>query len=680
MQNPLLQMADLPPFHSIKPEHVEPAIDAVLAENREGLEHLLEHAKGYTWGNLMAPLEAMDDRLNRIWSPVSHMNSVVNTPELREAYERCLPKLSEYATELGQNEALYRAIESVRESDGFSALSTAQQRVIENSLRDFHLSGVALPQEQKSRFKALKSELATLTTRFSNNLLDATNNWYQLVTDESGVTGLPESSKGMLRQAAEQEGQEGWRVTLEFPSYFAVMNYADDRALREAVYEAYVTRASDQGSDAGKWDNSALMEQILAIRHELAQLLGYQNYAERSLVTKMAEHPQQVLDFLRDLASRSLSLAQQELKELHSFARDTCGMEEFKPWDLAYYGEQLRQEKYAISQEDLKPYFPESRVVAGLFEVVERLYGLDIREVEHFSSWHEDVRFFEIYDNDAELRGRFYLDLYARRNKRGGAWMDECLVRRVRTDGSLQIPTAYLTCNFTPPVGNDPALFTHDEVQTLFHEFGHGLHHMLTRIESAGVAGINGVPWDAVELPSQFMENWCWEREALDLFAAHYKTGAKIPQELFDKMIAAKNFQAGMQMVRQLEFALFDFRLHLEYRAEEGGRIQQILDEVRAEVAVVQPPEYNRFQHGFSHIFSGGYAAGYYSYKWAEVLSADAFSRFEQEGVFNRETGLAFLESVLEQGGSREPMELFIEFRGRKPSIDALLRHSGIAS
>jgi len=680
MQNPLLQMDDLPPFGAIRPEHVEPAVETVLAENRAEVARLLEGGGSYSWDNLVAPLEALDDRLNRIWSPVSHMNSVVNNPELRKAYEACLPKLSDYATEMGQNERLYQAFEAIRDGAEYARLNTAQQKVIENNLRDFRLSGVALPAAQKARFKELKAELSQLTTTFSNNLLDATNAWHKLITDEAGVTGLPESSKGMLRQAAERAGEQGWRITLEFPSYLAVMTYADERALREELYKAFVTRASDKGPHAGQWDNSEVMEAILAIRHELAQLLGFRNYAERSLATKMAEQPQQVLDFLRDLAGRSLELARADLAELHAFAREQHGMAQLQPWDLSYYAEKLRQEKYAISQEDLKPYFPEGRVVQGLFEVVSRLYGLDIREVQGVPVWHEDVRFFEIVDNRGLLRGRFYLDLYARANKRGGAWMDECIVRRVREDGSVQVPTAYLVCNFAPPVGDDPALFTHDEVQTLFHEFGHGLHHMMTRIDTAGVAGINGVPWDAVELPSQFMENWCWEREALDLIAGHYKTGETLPQPLFDRMIAAKNFQAGMQMVRQLEFSLFDFRLHLEYEPQEGARIQQILDEVRAEVAVVQPPEYNRFQHGFSHIFAGGYAAGYYSYKWAEVLSADAFSRFEEEGIFNRDTGLAFFETILEQGGSREPMELFVEFRGRKPTIDALLRHSGIAA
>ncbi len=677
--NPLLVMTDLPPFHAIKPEHVEPALDTVLAENRAEVARLLSEVSEPDWNNLVAPLETLDDRLNRIWSPVSHMNSVVNSPELRKAYEACLPRLSDYATEMGQNEKLFQAFEAIRNGGEYEKLDTAQRKMIDDTLRDFHLSGVALPEEKKARYKELKSELSQLTTSFSNNVLDATNEWNMHLTDRNDLAGLPASSMGMLKQAAEREGEKkGWWVSLEFPSYFAVMTYADSSELRQRVYEAFVTRASDQGPDAGKWDNGPVMEKILQIRHELAELLGFQNYAERSLATKMAEEPQQVIDFLRDLASRSLGLAREELDELHAFARQQHGKEHLEAWDLGYYAEKLRQAKYDISQEDLKPYFPEERVIAGLFEVVNRLYGLDIRQVEKFDGWHDDVRFYEIYDNKATLRGRFYFDLYARPNKRGGAWMDECISRRKLADGEVQTPAAYMVCNFAPPVGNDPALFTHDEVQTLFHEFGHGLHHMMTQVDYSGVSGINGVPWDAVELPSQFMENWCWEREALDLFAAHYKTGEKIPDELFNKMIAAKNFQAGMQMVRQLEFSLFDFRLHLEYDPAHGGRIQQILDEVRAEVAVVQPPEFNRFQHGFSHIFAGGYAAGYYSYKWAEVLSADAFSRFEEEGIFNSTTGASFMENILEKGGSGDPMELFIEFRGRKPSIDALLRHSGI--
>ena len=678
MPNPLLEMRGLPPFRDIVPEHVEPAIDTLLAENRAEVARLLGENDHYTWNNLVAPLEALDDRLNRVWSPVSHMNSVINSDELREVYNRCLPRLSEYATEMGQNERLYQAFKQIVESDSFGQLNRAQQTLLENSLRDFQLSGVALQEGDKQQFKLKKQELAKITSKFSENVLDATNGWSKLIENDALLSGLSESTLGLLRQNAESREGTGWLLTLDFPCYFAVMTFADNRALRQELYEAYTTRASDRGPHAGQWDNSPLMEDILRLRHEMAALLGYRNYAERSLATKMAESPQQVMQFLRDLAGRSLELAQRELDELRTFAREEFAADELEAWDISYYSEKLRQHHYAISQEDLRPWFPEQRVVSGMFEVVRLLYGLEIEEVEGIETWHPDVRFFEIRDNDDRLRGQFYLDLYARSKKRGGAWMDECVTRRVNEEGELQSPVAYLVCNFTPPVGEQPALLTHDEVQTLFHEFGHGLHHMLTQVDYAGVSGINGVPWDAVELPSQFLENWCWQRKALELISGHYKSGESLPEELYVKMQAARNFQSGMQMVRQLEFALFDFRLHLEYQPEQGGRIQQILDDVRAEVAVVHPPEINRFQHGFSHIFSGGYAAGYYSYKWAEVLSADAFSRFEEEGVFNRETGLSFMENILEQGGSRDPMELFVAFRGRKPEIDALLRHSGV--
>ncbi|MEJ2509589.1 MAG: oligopeptidase A [Gammaproteobacteria bacterium] len=680
MTNPLLTMTDLPPFGEIRPEHVEPAIDAVLADNRRGIESLLAGGGEYTWANLMQPLEDMDDRLDRIWSPVSHMNAVVNSEELRAAYNACLPKLSDYATEVGQNERLFQAITSIAEGPEYARLDGAQQRIIDNALRDFRLSGVDLPAGQKVRFKTIQQELSRLTSKFEENLLDATNAWTQHVTDEARLSGLPESARAMARQAAEAKGLEGWLFTLEFPSYYAVMLHAEDRELRRTMYEAYTTRASEQGPHAGRWDNSEVMEQILALRHEAAQLLGFANYAERSLATKMAHSADQVLGFLSDLAQRSLAMARHELEELEAFAREHHGVAALEAWDIGFYSEKLRRHRYDISQEALKPYFPIDRVVAGMFEVVKRLYGLDISEVDGVATWHRDVTFYEIRDGDGELRGRFYLDPYARAHKRGGAWMDECIGRHIRADDSLQIPAAYLVCNFTPPIGDDPALLTHDEVTTLFHEFGHGLHHMLTKVNYLSVSGISGVPWDAVELPSQFMENWCWEREALDLIAGHYQTGERLPDDLFDKMVAAKNFQAGMQMVRQLEFSMFDFRLHLEYDPAQGGRIQQVLDEVRAEVAVVRPPAYNRFQHSFSHIFAGGYAAGYYSYKWAEVLSSDAFSKFEETGIFDRSTGLAFLENILEQGGSRDPLELFIAFRGREPEIDALLRHSGIAA
>jgi len=672
-------MTGLPPFSRIRPEHVLPALQQAIDHNRKQVEALLAANDTYSWDNLVQPLEDMDDELSRLWSPVSHMNSVVNSDELREAYNACLPLLSDYSTEMGQNEALFQAFRQIREGGEYARLEPAQQKVIDNALRDFRLAGVDLPADKKARYKTIQQELSGLTSKFSDNLLDATNGWHKQVTDEAALAGLPESSVGLAKQAAEERELEGWVFTLEFPSYYAVMTYSDNRELRKEIYQAYITRASDQGPNAGQWDNTEVMEKILDLRHELAQVLGFNSYAERSLATKMAPGPDKVLEFLRDLANRSLGMAREELDELRAFAREQ-GLDELQNWDIAYYSEKLQQQKYDFSQEDLKPYFPETRVIPGMFEVVKRLYGLDIKELSGVDSWHKDVRFYEIKNEAGELRGQFYLDLYARSKKRGGAWMDECISRKRNADGSIQTPVAYLTCNFAAPVGGKPALLTHDEVITLFHEFGHGLHHMLTRIDYVSVSGISGVAWDAVELPSQFMENWCWEREAVDLISGHYESGDKLPDDLYNKMYAARNFQAGMQMVRQLEFSMFDFRLHLEHNPKEGARIQEILDEVRAEVAVVPQPAYNRFQHSFAHIFAGGYAAGYYSYKWAEVLSSDAFAKFEENGIFDRKTGLEFLECILEQGGSREPMELFKEFRGREPEIDALLRHSGIVA
>ncbi|MET0086426.1 MAG: oligopeptidase A [Sedimenticola sp.] len=677
MDNPLLELEALPHFSRIRPEHVEPAIDALLKEGRELTHKLLESGAPYTWDNLVEPLEIADDRLGRAWSPVSHMNSVVNSDELRDAYNACLPKLSDYATEMGQNEQLCNAYKAVYENG--SDLNDDQRKLLENALRDFRLSGVDLPAEKKSRYKEISQQLTRLTSKYEENLLDATNAWSKLVTDEAELAGLPESALGLAKQTAEQRDKAGWMLTLEFPSYLPVMTYADNRELRREMYEAYATRASDQGPHACKWDNSETMERILELRHEQALLLGFDNYAERSLAKKMARSCDEVLGFLNDLAKRSHDQALQELRELTEFASSEHGAEDLQAWDIGYYAEKLRQHRYAITQEELKPYFPESKVLSGMFAVVNRLYGIEIAEVDDVETWHPDVRFFEIRDRDGGIRGQFYLDLYARPKKRGGAWMDECVVRMFNEQYD-QIPVAYLTCNFSPPVGDKPALFTHDEVETLFHEFGHGLHHLLTRVNYPGIAGINGVAWDAVELPSQFMENWCWEREALDRISGHYETGEPIPATLYDRMKAAKNFQSGMQMVRQLEFSLFDFRMHREYQPGSGGRIYEILEEVREKVAVIRPPAFNRFAHGFSHIFAGGYAAGYYSYKWAEVLSADAFSLFEERGIFDRDTGAAFLQNILEKGGSKDAMELFIGFRGREPEIDALLRHSGIAS
>ncbi len=679
MTNPLLALHGLPPFSEIKPEHVKPAIDTLLAESRTLVEQLLQENSTYSWDNLVEPLDAMDDRISRAWSPVSHMNSVVNSEALRETYNACLPVLSEYGTEMGQHEGLFSAYRQIADGEEYRRLDIAQKKVIDNTLRDFRLSGIELDQANRDRYKELQQSLSKLSAQYSDNVLDATNAWSKQVTDEALLAGLPESARSLAQQTAAQRDLDGWVFTLEFPSYFPILTYADNRELREELYTAYTTRASDQGPHAGQWDNTDTMEQIMALRHEAAQLLDYSNYAERSLATKMAESTEQVMGFLEDLAQRSRPAAIKELQEVREFARTQYQQDELQAWDIAYYSEKLRQDKYAISQEELKPYFPEPVVVSGLFAIVGKLYGLQIEAVEGVDTWHKDVAFYRIHDQAGTLRGEFYLDLYARPHKRGGAWMDECISRR-RGDAGLQTPVAYLTCNFSPPIGDQPALFTHDEVITLFHEFGHGLHHMLTQVDYTPVSGISGVAWDAVELPSQFMENWCWEREALDLFCAHFETGEKIPGGLYERMQAARNFQSAMQMVRQLEFAIFDLRIHRDYHSDRGACIHDTLNEVRKQVAVVLPPAFNRFENGFTHIFGGGYAAGYYSYKWAEVLSADAFSAFEETGIFNRDTGRKFLTSILEQGGSREPMELFVEFRGREPSIEALLRHSGLAA
>ncbi|MEW8507390.1 MAG: oligopeptidase A [Candidatus Thiodiazotropha sp.] len=672
--NPLIDMQGLPPFSSITPDMVEPAIDRLLEENRNHIQHLLSSQPAFTWANLIEPLEKDEDRLSRTWSPVSHMNAVVNNDELRAAYNAVLPKLSDYATEMGQNSQLCEAYKQVAQQPG---LDQAQRQLLDNALLDFHLSGVDLEAAKKQRFKEISQELSQLTTKFEENLLDATNGWSKLITDISALRGLPESALALAKQTAAQRQQEGWLLTLEYPSYLPVMTYADDRNLRREVYEAFVTRASDQGPHAGEWDNSEAMERILALRHEMAGLLGYGNYADRSLAKKMARSSDEVIAFLTDLARRSRPQAEREREELVRFAAEGYGLDDLEAWDIPYYAEKLRQKRHNISQEELKPYFPETRVLPGMFAVVERLYGIRIDEVEGIDTWHPDVRFFEIRDRDHQLRGQFYLDLYARPKKRGGAWMDECITRFY--SGTMdQLPVAYLTCNFSPPVDGKPSQFTHDEVLTLFHEFGHGLHHLLTTVDYPAVAGINGVAWDAVELPSQFMENWCWEKEALDLISGHVDTGEAIPDELYQRMYAAKNFQSAMQMVRQLEFALFDFRIHQEYDPRRGGHIYETLEEVRRQVAVITPPAWNRFAHGFSHIFAGGYAAGYYSYKWAEVLSADAFSLFEARGIFDADTGKAFLQEILQQGGSKDAMDLFVAFRGREPEIEPLLRHSGI--
>lgn len=668
-------MTRLPVFSNIQTACIEPALDELLNEYRQLIEQLTQQTQTPGWNSVIDPLEQMDNRLQLFWSPVSHLKAVKDSEDLREAYNRCLPKLTEFSSEMGQNEALYHLYEQVAEHSG---LNQQQQKVLQNALRDFHLSGVDLSSEKKKQFRENSQKLSRLTTQFEENLLDATQHWQKQICDEKELSGLPESALALAAQTAQQRDQEGWLLTLDFPSYFPLMSYCDNRPLRQEMYQAYMTRASDLGADSA-WDNSRIMDEILAVRHQQAQLLGFDNYAEKSLATKMARSTDEVMAFLNDLAQRSKAQGEKEFEELQQFARREYGQDELQPWDVAWFAEKLRQQRYDISPEILRPYFPLKRVLSGLFEIVSRLYGLTITESRDFDSWHEDVQFFSIHDGEGRLRGEFYTDLYARQHKRGGAWMADCASRMRLADG-LQTPVAFLTCNFSPPLGDQPALLTHDEVETLFHEFGHGLHHLLTQVDYSPVSGINGVAWDAVELPSQFMENWCWEKQALPLISGHFESGEPLPDELYQRMLAAKNFQSGMQMLRQLEFSLFDFRIHLEYDPQAGGRIYEILQQVRKQVAVVPQADFNRFAHGFSHIFAGGYAAGYYSYKWAEVLSADAFSLFEEKGVFDAASGERFLHNILEQGGAKDARDLFTAFRGREPQIDALLRHSGIAA
>jgi oligopeptidase A len=681
--NPLLSSAELPAFGALLPQHVEPALDTLLMSNRRAIESLLDGLQQPSWETLVLPLEELEDRLEKAWAPVGHLNAVTNTPEWRQAYEAVLPKLTEYGTELGQNRRLFEAYQQLAQSLEYQKLDEPRRKVIDNALRDFRLSGVALEGATKQRFGELKQRLAELSTQFSNNVLDATQGWFKHLPDDIAarqlLRGVPEMAVQAYRQAAQTRNLDGYVLTLDAPAYMPVIQYADDRELRAELYTAYVTRASEQGPQGGRWDNSALMQEILALRHELALLLGFNNYAELSLATKMADSTVSVVSFLEDLAARSRTLAETEYAELKTFAAAELGIADLQAWDVPYASEKLRQVRYALSQEELRPYFPAHKVIDGLFSVVEKLFAVKFVVDRSIATWHADVQVFNV-QRAGETIARCYLDLYARSGKRGGAWMDNCRSRRRKQNGDLQLPVAFLTCNFTPPSASEPSLLTHSEVTTLFHEFGHGLHHMLTRIDTAPVAGINGVAWDAVELPSQFMENWCWELEAIPLISSHYQTGAPLPAALLEKMLAAKNFQAGMIMLRQLEFSLFDFKLHRDYDPQRPRPIQEVLDEVRAQVAVYAPPAFNRFQHSFSHIFAGGYAAGYYSYKWAEVLSADAFSLFEERGIFDRETGRQFLQTILERGGAREPMALFVAFRGRPPQVDALLRHSGIGA
>ncbi len=665
----------LPNFSAIQATDIVAVITAAINDCKAAIEAVVERQDA-SYAGVFLEIDEVDTQLSNLWSPVSHMNSVLSNDEWREAHDACLPLLSEYGTWVGQHEGLFKLYQTLSESDEFANLDMAQQKMITNTLRDFTLSGIALDAQKKTEYGKIQARLSELSSTFSNQVLDATMAFKKHITDEKMLAGLPDSAKAAAAQLASQNDLAGWLFTLDIPSYLPIMSYADNRELREEMYRAYVTRASETGPYGGEFDNTAIIEETLSLRTKIANLLGFEHYAQRSIATKMAESTDQVQSFLHDLARQSKPQAQADLAEVNAFAAEHYGRTELQAWDIGYYSEKLKQEKYAISDEQLRPYFPETHVVPGLFEVVSRLYGLKITERKDVDTWHSDVRFFDIVDSDDEYRGSFYLDLYARAKKRGGAWMDECRVKRRKVDGSLQHPVAYLTCNFSGPVDGKPACFTHDEVVTLFHEFGHGIHHMLTKIEVSGVSGINGVAWDAVELPSQFLENWCWQPEALQFISGHVDTGEPLPKALLDKMLAAKNFQSAMQMLRQIEFSLFDFTLHMQ---TESVDVQAFLNEVRKEISVLTPPEFNRFQNSFGHIFAGGYAAGYYSYKWAEVLSSDAFASFEENGIFDAKTGRRFLESILQMGGSKEPMALFVDFKGREPSVDALLRHSGIA-
>lgn len=680
MTNPLLSEQGLPAFSQIKPEHIIPAVDAVLAENRQWLAARLAQKIEPTWQNLLYPLNEKDNRLDRMWSPVSHLNAVMNTDELRDSYNSCLPKLSEYHTEIGQNQALYLAIKRMHDNAERLQLDAGQIKVLDDALLSFKLSGIALPQAEQQRYSEIQQQLSQLSASFSDNVLDATHGWYKHITDVAELDGLSDSALNMARQSAQQRGLPGWVVTLDFPSYIAVMQYANNRPLRAEVFHAYTTRASELGQNPAQ-DNTQLMRDILRLRQESAELLGYANYAEVSLASKMADSTEKVIGFLRDLAAKSKPFAEQEYADIVRFANDELGMTEaVQVWDVSYISEKMKEQRFQFTEQDLKPYFPADRVIEGLFKLVGQLYKVTISPAEQpVDLWHPDVRFYQIHDQSGALCAEFYLDLYARQHKRGGAWMSHFCGRFQREQG-LQTPVAFMTCNSSPPVGEQPALFTHDEVVTLFHEFGHGLHHMLTQVDYPDISGISGVEWDAVELPSQFMENWCWEREVLNMISGHWQTGEPLPQTLFEKMQAARHFQSAMAMVRQLEFSLFDMLLHIDPAATEEGRLEAILQRVRDEVAVLKQPAFNRMVNSFTHVFAGGYAAGYYSYKWAEVLSADAYARFEEDGLFNAQTGQAFLHEVLQQGGSRPAMESFVAFRGREPEIDALLRHSGLST
>ena len=671
--NPLYHPPAAPDFAALKPEHAG-AIATIIEENRQALDVLLSQSN-FTWDNLMQPLERMDDRLSRAFSPIGHLQGVNSTDEWRAAYEQTLPVLSEYGTDMAQHRGVYEAIKAIRDGHEYDSLDAVKQKVMDDAIEDFERSGVALSDEDKAEFKKISLRLSELSTQYANNVLDATNAWYKLITDEEELEGLPASAKTLMADLAKQNDQHGWRVTLDAPVVIPVLTYADNRGLRGEVYAAYNARASEF-ADEGRYDNAEIIREILKLREKKAKMLGFSDYAALSADSKMAKNNETVLSFLDDLVKSSKATGEEDMAALSEFAAAELDLQDLQPWDVGYASEKLRQQKYALSQEDLRPYFPVSKVLEGLFAITERLFGARFKPNNELSTWHKDVLAFDVINKDDEVQARFYLDLYARAKKRGGAWMDGA-VQRFRDEGELQLPVAYLVCNFTPPVGDEEAYLTHDEVTTLFHEFGHGLHHMLSEIEVYSVSGISGVEWDAVEQPSQFMENFCYTREGLDALTRHKETGEKLPDELFDKLIAAKNFQSAMAMLRQLEFSLFDYRLHTA--ASSGKDVMDVLNSVRSEVSVTPSYEKNRFPMQFSHIFAGGYAAGYYSYKWAEVLSADSFSAFEEEGVFNPETGARFRDEILAVGGSRPSMDSFVAFRGREPKVDALLKHSGIA-
>ncbi|MBP6653817.1 MAG: M3 family metallopeptidase [Propionivibrio sp.] len=674
--NALLDFSGLPRFEAIKPEDVQPAISLLLASNRALVERLTSDAAPATWNTFAAPLSDEIERLSRAWGIVGHLHSVNDVPEWREAYNGMLPEVSRFFAELGQNLKLFARYKAIRESAEYATLTQAQRKIVDNEIRDFRLSGAELHEDQKPRFQAISEELASLSAKFSENLLDATNAFAQFVTDEGELAGIPDDVRQAAREAAEKEGQPGWKFTLHMPSYLPVMQYGESRELRATMYRAYATRASEFGP--AELDNTPLIRRILELRREESRMLGYDNYAEVSLVPKMAESVPQVLAFLRDLAVKAKPFAEKDIAELREFSKQELGLETLEPWDVGFASEKLLQARYAFSEQEVKRYFTEDKVLGGLFHVVETLFGVRLKP-DTAPVWHEDVRFFRIESPDGALIGQFYVDLYARETKRGGAWMDEAITRRALKGDGIQKPVAYLNCNFSRPVGGKPATFSHDDVITLFHETGHGLHHLLTQVDELGVSGIHGVEWDAVELPSQFMENYCWEWSVVQQMTAHVDTGEPLPRELFDKMLAAKNFQSGMQTVRQLEFSLFDLLLHSDFDPAGKVGVLDLLAQVRQEVAVIVPPEWHRFPNSFSHIFAGGYGAGYFSYKWAEVLSADCYAAFEEAGnPFDPSIGQRFLEEIIAAGGARPALENFRAFRGREPQVDALLRHSGM--